>query len=68
MKRFVDVRVAEIGGRFAWYDTVADQFETHAGSMVWETFREFADDYDGDEIERYRSLTPDWAFGKIEED
>ncbi len=63
MKRFVDLKkgMDEVYG-FAWFDTVVDQFETHSGSMEWDTFEEFAEDYVGTELERYINLTPDWAW------
>ena len=62
MKRFVDVRNGDIGSRFAWYDTIVDKFESHGGEMTWDTFDEFAGCYEGEEIDRYRGLCPDWAF------
>jgi len=65
MKRFIDLR-GQIGdgSRFAWYDTVCDCFETHAGgSWTWETWAQFeADLGPGSDVERYRELTPAWAF------
>lgn len=62
MKRFVDVRRAETGWRFAWYCTVKDCFEVHGGQQAWDTFDEFAEMYKGDELERYRGLCPKWVF------
>jgi len=61
MKRFVDVRNQGIGGAFAWYDTVIDEFEEHSDSMDWNSWDEFEQDYEGIELERYRVLTPEWA-------
>ena len=68
MKRFVDIRDAETGFRFAWWDTVIDEFETHGGNMAWDDWTEFAADYDGDELDRYRSLVPSWAHEVSEKD
>ena len=62
MKRFIDLRDQGTGGRFAWFDTVKDEFETHSYCMTWDTFGEFVDDYKGAAVERYQSLAPDWAF------
>ena len=62
VKRFVDLREAETGYRFAWFDTVTDEFERHSGSMAWSSFPEFAEDFEGEDLERYRGLTPKWAF------
>jgi hypothetical protein len=65
MKRFVDLRTTDVGWRFAWWDTVRDEFESHSHSMAWDSFDEFLEDFDGDDPDRYRRLTPDWAFVPI---
>ena len=62
MKRFVDLRKSDVGYRFAWYDTVYDEFETHGGEQAWDAFSEFAAVYAGEQVERYRGLTPQWAL------
>lgn len=62
MKRFIDIRGQGTAYRFCWFDTRTDQVEKHGTNTVWDTFDEFAEDYKGDELERYRSLTPAWAF------
>ncbi len=66
MKRFVDLREMDLypTNQFAWYDTVIDQFETHGDCQVWVSFEDFAEDYEGPQLERYMSLTPEWAFAK----
>lgn len=61
MKRFVDVRGSMIGGHFAWFDTVIDMFEIHSDNMVWDTWEQFKQDYEGNEVSRYKGLTPNWA-------
>ncbi len=65
MKRFIDLKGADIFGidsqAIAYYDTVRDVFESHSGAMAWSSFEEFASDYEGDDLERYRNITPDWA-------
>lgn len=69
MKRFVDLRGADTGYRFAFYCTVVDKFETVSdGSQAWDTFDEFAEWYQGDELERFRGLTPAWAFEPSQDD
>lgn len=62
MKRFVDIRPAECAARFAWFDTIVDKFETHSGVMTWNAWAEFEQDYEGDQLERYRRLCPPWVF------
>ena len=62
MKRFVDIRHADISGyRFAWWDTVVDKFENHNGNMAWEHWDDFAEDYLGIDLERYQALCPQWV-------
>ena len=61
MKRFVDLRDAEVGGKFAWWDTVTDTFETHGGNMAWDDWIDFASSYKGAELDRYRRLVPAWV-------
>lgn len=64
MKRFVDVSEAIGDGlpRFAFYCTIVDRFEEFSGEMTWESWDDFARGYDGDELDRYRRLCPEWAF------
>ena len=68
MKRFVDMREALSYDEepnctdFAWFDTAVDRFEEHSGNMTWDSFQDFEADYKGDEIQRYRRLTPKWAL------
>ncbi len=65
MKRFVDLRGAETGSyRFAFWDTIFDKFETYEGAQAWNTFDDFASDYDGKELDRYKGLCPAWTFKK----
>ena len=73
MKRFVDLRKTDVNidyvydeefqlgsqtGPFAWFNTGTDTFETHSGEQVWDTWEEFEEAYEGDELHRYRSLVP----------
>ena len=62
MKRFVDIRGQGTGSRFAFWDTIHDQFETHGTEMAWDAVDEFRQAYQGDELDRYVSLCPPWAF------
>lgn len=70
MKRFIDLRGADIFGidsqAIAYYDTVRDVFETHSGAMAWDNFPDFASDYEGDDLEKYRNITPSWALETID--
>lgn len=65
MIRFVDLRhVAEdLGGyRFAFWDTVTDRFiSDDVGWQAWKTIGHFAQGYQGNELERFVGLTPEWA-------
>jgi len=62
MKRFIDLRGQDTGSNFAWWDTITNKFEIHSGEQAWDKFEEFAYDYKGNDLERYRRLTPSWAF------
>lgn len=66
MKRFIDLRNQGCAGRFAWYDTIVDQFESYSDQWVWHTWDEFFQDVEicqaQIDLNRYRSLTPEWAF------
>lgn len=44
MIRFVDLRGADIGARFSFWDTVLDEFIEVNGSQAWETLNEFQED------------------------
>lgn len=64
MKRFIDIgnqtEEAQEGSKeFAFYDTVRGEFESHGGSMKWDSAEDFKLDYQGDEIERYLRLIPE---------
>jgi hypothetical protein len=61
-KRFCDLSEAGISGRFAWFDAVTNRFEIHSGKQVWDTWDDFVASYQGDELNRYMRLCPDWAF------
>lgn len=61
MKQFIDLRGQGTGGRFAFYDTNSDMFETFGGEQVFESFDEFVDLYDGKELSRYEALMPEWT-------
>jgi len=65
MKIFTDVRDSDLDASFAWFDTVIDKFESHSGEMIWDTFEEFAECYEGEKIDLYRGLCPEWAFGSV---
>ncbi len=64
MKRFVDLRGAETGYQFAWWDTIVDRFEMWSDAMAWDTWDEFAGAYHGGELDRYARLVPDWTKEK----
>lgn len=69
MIRFVDIRGADTGTRFAFWSTVTDQFLTIDGVQSWNDSQDLIEcmdsdcDYDDDERDRQRLLTklPAWA-------
>ena len=72
MKRFVDLREAEIGeGRFAWYDTSTEEFEEWNGNMAWHRMADFEADYRNvphgetasmeEQVNKYLEASPEWA-------
>ena len=70
MKRFVDLTGQVTLGAdryFAWLDTSTDTFETHSGAQTWTSWEDFTEDYEGSELERYRSLASPWVFGNVAE-
>lgn len=68
MIRFIDLRKQDTGYNFAFWDTITNRFKEFSNCQAWNSWREFAIDYTGDdkniitEIERYRSLCPNWIF------
>ena len=72
MIRFIDLRhVAEDVGdrRFAFWNTVTDKFiATDFGDQAWSTFDDFAESYAGDQLDRFKGLTPEWAKRSDTED
>ena len=46
----------DMGNHFAWWDTVTDRFENHSDSEAWNTWEEFAEDYEGDDLVGYERL------------
>ena len=69
MKRFIDLRGQGTGMRFAWWDTVKDEFECFNHNYAWSFWGAFAYDYDASsEILRYRESCPEWAFTEVKED
>jgi hypothetical protein len=65
MKRFVDLREDETGSyTFAWWDTIVDKFETHSGNMAWSSWSDFAEEFQGSDLERYKRLCPHWLINE----
>lgn len=62
MKRFIDLRGQYTGYRFAWWDTVRDEFESFSGDQAWDTWGEFVEVCSPEAQERYKRLCPMWAF------
>ena len=62
MIRFIDLTDKIIEGEqmFAWYDTVRDNFLEFCGIQTWDSWEVFLADYNGDEVERFKRLIPNW--------
>ncbi len=58
MKRFIDLRGQGTCYEFAWFDTGTDTFERHSGEQAWDTWEEFEEAYEGDQLPRYKGLFP----------
>lgn len=67
MIRFVDLRAADTGYRFAIWDTVRDRFLEYCGEQAWDTWAECAgvmatagvsEEY----LQRVRGVCPAWAL------
>ena len=76
MIRFVDLRGAKIGDRFAFFDTVTDRFIAVMGSMTWYMWCDFEEDWlvqpdkeiDYAMLTRCKNLCPQWVFTEDEGD
>ena len=71
MIRFIDIRGQGTGDRFAFYNTINYDFFSCDRIQSWSNWDEFADDYDLAElydIERFKSLCPEWAFNDDEDE
>jgi hypothetical protein len=62
MLRFVDLRGQGLHHRFAFWSTSSERFQMFDINHAWNTFEEFLDDYDGDDVKRYKKLCPEWVF------
>jgi len=58
MLRFInlDNQIARGSKEFAWFDTVTDKFQEFNGTHVWNSWSEFVEDYDGEDLDRYKEL------------
>jgi hypothetical protein len=82
--RFVDIRNQGTGRRFAFWDTISDQFLTFSGEQAWDTWEELEDSVTEQSgrlsfggvladrrtalLGRLRGLCPPWAFDGGEDD
>jgi hypothetical protein len=51
----------EGANQFAWFDTVTERFLEYAGTQVWDSWDDFAEDFseiNGRELQRFLSLFP----------
>lgn len=58
MLRFINLtgQITEGDHEFAWYDTIIDKFLEFNGIQTWSTWEDFEQDYDGDDIKRFKGL------------
>lgn len=58
MKRFIYIgdQICKDEKAFAWFDTVVSEFETHSDCQVWVSWEEFIADFEGDDLDRYKTL------------
>ena len=75
MIRFVDIRDADTGYRFSFWNTVKDQYCTFRGNQAWDTFADFNEDFQNDDsnvykgdLDRFMGLSPLWTFSGYEDD
>ncbi len=64
MIRFINLTGQILMGNdpyFAWFDTITGTFMTFSGFQAWDCWGDFVKDYDGDNLERFRSLMPRWG-------
>ena len=60
-------RLVNLGGQlnsteeneFAFYCTTEARFESFSDSQTWASEKEFKEDYDGEELQRYLNLIPE---------
>jgi len=68
MKRFIDICSQGTGYRFAWWDTTVDKFEEFQTEQAWDTWEDFANVCQPEELDRYRGLCPSWVFEPFTEE
>jgi len=69
MIRFIDIRGQGTGNRFAFWDTVKNQFLWFCGEQAWNNWDEFLEVAGDDgEIERFKGISPRWIFDGGEDD
>lgn len=72
MIRFIDIRGQGTGCRFAFWDTITDEFCKFDGFMAWQDIADFTEYFNAaggkyrdmvseSGIERFLTLMPDWA-------
>ena len=71
MIRFVDIRNQGTGYRFTFWNTVINQFVKIGTVFAWENWNDFLSyvgSLDSEEMDRYKSLCPEWVFNNDEDD
>ena len=65
MIRFIDIRNQGTGYRFAFWNTVTDEFISVSTESAWDSWDEFAEIADGViDIKRFKAVCPKWALNE----
>jgi len=67
MIRFIDIRNQGTGNRFAFYDTVTDEFLKIGGEMAWVNLEEF-ECKDSAMLARCLNICPEWVNDEEKDD
>ncbi len=64
MIRFIDLRGADTGYNFAFWNTITDKFLTLGDDQAWDTVDDLHEctNSDGVDIDRLINLCPAWAY------
>ena len=73
MIRFIDIRNQGTGERFAFWNTVVNQFLTQSNTEAWGSWKDFVsdciieDEKDKRNLKRLKGICPEWVFNNDED-